>query len=498
MPHTWKLPYGDIVSDKTHAMYYRGQKIKEAYYRGECVWRKEEQGAKDAVRFWDWDGNLLLEMTADKFLRLNSYPDIHPDGSWTRDKFPNALSWWWHQGLSADGWTYTLEQAKEYVQTVGALDIAAVYNTPNNSMTTICWIETHNDSVECLLGYISTRFPECIIDWGDGTVETGQNISHVYANAGQYIIQIQLINESDDLPIGYYATDFLRTYLYGQNYYNLYQYYTPFIDGGVYNEETNQFLPNEKITLHAIYTGKKAHYCEFSLFGSKVMLIGMVRNADPFARYDGLSPQGRTSIRGQDGFLRYAQRLSVFTISPGCGYPAAAGTYSQLYWAYSLSGIIRNELYVGVKPPWDYVTVPLADCVSPVYLKRFFLPYGFTGIEHDYKSYISIPNPVPFFLSSEYPFAAVFSPYFPNKWADKPSRLFYPLSIQSLCRMNNAQQFKQDEIYLPISSVSSPYNHLISDETTLFVPKESEEYWNQYVSPSGKNRLEEGKIKSFN
>ena len=40
MPHTWKLPYGDIVSDKTHAMYYRGQRIKEAYYRGEKIWQE--------------------------------------------------------------------------------------------------------------------------------------------------------------------------------------------------------------------------------------------------------------------------------------------------------------------------------------------------------------------------------------------------------------------------------------------------------------------------
>ena len=40
MPHTWKLPYGGVVSDKTHTMYYRGQKIKEAYYRGEKVWKR--------------------------------------------------------------------------------------------------------------------------------------------------------------------------------------------------------------------------------------------------------------------------------------------------------------------------------------------------------------------------------------------------------------------------------------------------------------------------
>lgn len=36
-PHTWSY-LGDTVSDATHQMYYRGQLIKEAYYRGEKIW----------------------------------------------------------------------------------------------------------------------------------------------------------------------------------------------------------------------------------------------------------------------------------------------------------------------------------------------------------------------------------------------------------------------------------------------------------------------------
>lgn len=41
-PHTWSH-LGDTVSDATHHMYYRGQRIKEAYYRGECIWRENSQ-----------------------------------------------------------------------------------------------------------------------------------------------------------------------------------------------------------------------------------------------------------------------------------------------------------------------------------------------------------------------------------------------------------------------------------------------------------------------
>ena len=40
-PHTWSY-LGDTVSDATHHMYYRGQRIKEAYYRGEKIWGEED------------------------------------------------------------------------------------------------------------------------------------------------------------------------------------------------------------------------------------------------------------------------------------------------------------------------------------------------------------------------------------------------------------------------------------------------------------------------
>ena len=36
-PHTW-IFNGEKVSDSTHKMYYRGQEIKEAWYRGEKIW----------------------------------------------------------------------------------------------------------------------------------------------------------------------------------------------------------------------------------------------------------------------------------------------------------------------------------------------------------------------------------------------------------------------------------------------------------------------------
>ena len=44
MAHTWSY-FGDTVSDATHHMYYRGQRIREAYCRGEKIWGEDFLGA---------------------------------------------------------------------------------------------------------------------------------------------------------------------------------------------------------------------------------------------------------------------------------------------------------------------------------------------------------------------------------------------------------------------------------------------------------------------
>lgn len=41
--HIW-YHLGERVSDATHEMYYRGQRIREAYYRGELIWGDEFLG----------------------------------------------------------------------------------------------------------------------------------------------------------------------------------------------------------------------------------------------------------------------------------------------------------------------------------------------------------------------------------------------------------------------------------------------------------------------
>ena len=199
MPHTWKLPYGGVVSDKTHNMYYRGQKIKEVYYRGNCVWRKDTVETDIyEICFWDWTGRLLLSMPRTQFLKLTAFPaNIHPDASWPREKNASDLEYQLHQYLTDDGWTYTLEQAKETALKCGFVDIAAVYKTPNNGTDTITWVEITGTSKTVKLGGATGTF-----DWGDGTQSQSSAVtgpSHTYADEGIYTVRISPSSTSTNI-----------------------------------------------------------------------------------------------------------------------------------------------------------------------------------------------------------------------------------------------------------------------------------------------------------
>lgn len=58
-PHTWSQ-HGDMVSDSTHHMYYHGQRIKEAYYRGQCIWKEDELPPVPSVT---WHDTFFLDFT---------------------------------------------------------------------------------------------------------------------------------------------------------------------------------------------------------------------------------------------------------------------------------------------------------------------------------------------------------------------------------------------------------------------------------------------------
>ena len=123
------------------------------------------------VNFYDYDGTLLYAFSAEDFANLSALP-ANPA----------------HEGLTAQGWNWTLAGAKAFVSTYGGLDIGQLYNpSDGNGFLEVEIIDTTVPAK--IIGYGK----DTEIDWGDGsTTPATQNRStytHTYAATGSYIIK---------------------------------------------------------------------------------------------------------------------------------------------------------------------------------------------------------------------------------------------------------------------------------------------------------------------
>jgi hypothetical protein len=102
-----------------------------------------------------------------------------------------------HDGLTAQGWNWSLSDAKTYVSTYGKLNIGQTYITSDNSTRVYISLKE---------GALSPNIGICVngtitIDWGDNSATetvTGTSISntiytpHTYATSGDYVISISV------------------------------------------------------------------------------------------------------------------------------------------------------------------------------------------------------------------------------------------------------------------------------------------------------------------
>ena len=131
------------------------------------------------VNFLDYDGTILYSYTAAEFAALSSMP-ANPT----------------HDGLTAQGWNWSLTNAKAYVAKYGKLNIGQMYITDDGK--TRIYIHLEEGRTSPVLGVCPNGTVD--IDWGDGTTHdtlTGSDTStavytsaHSYAAPGDYVIQL--------------------------------------------------------------------------------------------------------------------------------------------------------------------------------------------------------------------------------------------------------------------------------------------------------------------
>ena len=139
---------------------------------------------KDVV-FVDYDGEIVEQYTAQEFLALSALP-ANPS----------------HTGLTAQGWNWTLADAKEYVRDNGCLVVGQNYTTSDGK--TRVYLSLTDQTNFGGVGINIVMYGTVTLDWGDGSAAEsktgnggyGSTWTHTYADNGDYVITIECASGS--------------------------------------------------------------------------------------------------------------------------------------------------------------------------------------------------------------------------------------------------------------------------------------------------------------
>ena len=133
-------------------------------------------GSSD-VNFRDYDGSIVASYTAEEFAALTAMP-ANPT----------------HEGLTSQGWNWSLANAQAYVAKYGRLEVGQMYITSDGKT------RIHINLYQYLSPYLGLGINGSVeIDWGDGSTPdtmTGSDADqyikrqHVYDNPGAYLIEV--------------------------------------------------------------------------------------------------------------------------------------------------------------------------------------------------------------------------------------------------------------------------------------------------------------------
>lgn len=138
--------------------------------------------AKD-VNFRDYDGTILHSYSKSAFLALIELPPL-----------PSQ------DGLICQGWNWTFEDAKAYVQEYGVHEIGATYITSDGKTRYYITIaDKHRADFQ--LNFQISASDSLVINWGDGNIESiassgTKKLTHHYDAEGDYVIQMEVIGSA--------------------------------------------------------------------------------------------------------------------------------------------------------------------------------------------------------------------------------------------------------------------------------------------------------------
>ena len=137
----------------------------------------------NAVNFYDYDGSIVQSYSAADFANLSELP-ANPT----------------HEGLTAQGWNWSLADAKSYVADYGSLNIGQMYVTSDDK--TRLYVNFLDEYKSPTLHLYLEANSEVDVDWGDGSSHSTltstsagiQTETHSYLSSGDYIIVLTVIS----------------------------------------------------------------------------------------------------------------------------------------------------------------------------------------------------------------------------------------------------------------------------------------------------------------
>lgn len=150
--------------------------------------------ASKDVDFLDYDGTVVYSYSAAEFATLSSLP-ANPS----------------HTGLMAQGWNWSLSDAKTYVASYGGLTIGQMYTTSDGKTRLYIMIQD-NGRKDITIYFFQSVANGVTFDWGDNsstkTVSgTGnKSITHTYSQGGEYVITFNVTSGS--MNLGYNSSSY--------------------------------------------------------------------------------------------------------------------------------------------------------------------------------------------------------------------------------------------------------------------------------------------------
>ena len=137
------------------------------------------------VVFYDYDGAVVASYSATDFASLSAMP-ANPT----------------HTGLTAQGWNWSLADAKAYVADYGKLNIGQMYITSDGK--TRIYINLPEGRISPILKLYLNANTELDIDWGDNSTHSTWTTTsaaykderHSYPDKGEYVIAITVVSGS--------------------------------------------------------------------------------------------------------------------------------------------------------------------------------------------------------------------------------------------------------------------------------------------------------------